>query len=284
MVQQHNWTECSLPKKAMPCVLPDFQKLEPIRQRIIRRPLGIILQGFQTTFELVNAMKNASIAQRALYEKAGILHRDISSTHIRLDLEGGGGVLVDWDDDYADTKGWPKGVSEDLPARMGTKEFMSKSLLCKGSELFKVQLIDNLESFFHILAWLALAWTNHSLTTDDVAWSIRSTYIYGWRRTCCLGWMSSHESRMFPPGPFQSLVADVGYVVIERYLGVDENLKGIRDRGPPTPDRLKDVLKNSDWMVERFVRAASALSIEGSTARAHRRFAIRVNGEQLGFY
>ncbi|KAK7030396.1 hypothetical protein VNI00_014140 [Paramarasmius palmivorus] len=288
MVQQHAWVEDSLQQNFAlqnreSHILLDCQKLKPIRERIIHRQLGKHLHWFRTTFEVVNAMKDALIAHRALNEKAGILHRDISPTHVRI--EHGEGVLVDWDDDYADTKGWPKGVSEDLPARVGTKEFMSKSLLSKRSELLQPELIDTLESFFHTLGWLGLVWGDHKLDTLEITMQIMRQYYI--RPESPLRWVNKLYSSL-PPGPFWRLVFELGRAVSIRYMvdqvSDDLLLVHILQRTPPKPSEMKE-WRDSEWMVERFTKAANALSlIEVPTARVQRYLIVRPDREVLWFY
>ncbi|KAF8510660.1 hypothetical protein BU17DRAFT_8491, partial [Hysterangium stoloniferum] len=58
--------------------------------------IGRTLTDFRNTKEMVTAVRDAMIAHGDAYDKAKILHRDISSGNILI-TETGGGLLIDWD-------------------------------------------------------------------------------------------------------------------------------------------------------------------------------------------
>ncbi|EEB90512.1 hypothetical protein MPER_11271 [Moniliophthora perniciosa FA553] len=56
----------------------------PRRFRIVVKSIGRSLTDFDTTWEVVNATKDAIHGHSELYEKARILHGDVSVQNIRI--------------------------------------------------------------------------------------------------------------------------------------------------------------------------------------------------------
>ncbi|KAG9310586.1 hypothetical protein JVU11DRAFT_9146 [Chiua virens] len=116
--------------------------------RLFRGVVGRALYKFVCTKELVTGVFDALQAHSHAFEKAKILHRDISAGNIILTDEGRG-LLIDWElgklvDD----------VGSRRPDRAGTWQFMSANLLKNLGKMH--EFADDLESFLHVLAWITL--------------------------------------------------------------------------------------------------------------------------------
>ncbi|KAF8523346.1 hypothetical protein BU17DRAFT_9390, partial [Hysterangium stoloniferum] len=63
---------------------------------LILNKIGRSLTDFRNTKEMVTAVRDAITAHGDTYDKAEILHRDISSADILI-IDTGGRLLIDWD-------------------------------------------------------------------------------------------------------------------------------------------------------------------------------------------
>ncbi|ESK81856.1 hypothetical protein Moror_9623 [Moniliophthora roreri MCA 2997] len=281
------------------------QQSAPIHRRIVRhRPLGAPLHKFKKNSQVIDAMKDALFAHQKLHDEAGILHRDISPSHILIG-ERGGGVLVDWDDDpfaLHDRSIQADETSEELSPRIGTMQFLSPNLITEPLKFPKPDRADNHESFFHVLRWLSLVWGEHPRTGFWVTARVLKMYE---QTICDYIWCSYHTAaykkddiidrfmkydsgyRRLASKPIRDLLVDLEAVVVSRY---DD------DESRPTLDELQigkkryeskmDMLMDSEWMIERFAKAARELSIAGDTARVNRYIEVSVlNGvEGMAYY
>ncbi|KAJ3485949.1 hypothetical protein NLI96_g4578 [Meripilus lineatus] len=98
------------------------------------------LEDYRDVVEMLRAVCFAVAAHKAAWEKAGVLHRDISPGNILI-TENGRGILNDWD---------MCKYKEDV----GTWRFMSALLLCCPEKPNEVS--DDVESFVHVINWLTL--------------------------------------------------------------------------------------------------------------------------------
>ncbi|KAF8798322.1 hypothetical protein BYT27DRAFT_7177818, partial [Phlegmacium glaucopus] len=110
------------------------------------------------------------LAHTEAFEKAGILHRDVSVGNIIINDRGG--LLIDWD------------LSRDIddldkisrqPFRTGTWQFIAARLL-QARESAVHTAADDWESFFHVLSWVVLRFTRHGLTSARLTNELRNTY------------------------------------------------------------------------------------------------------------
>ncbi|KAH7918459.1 hypothetical protein BV22DRAFT_1134581 [Leucogyrophana mollusca] len=137
------------------------------KHRHYRLVLGVIgrdLTSFANTRELVSAVRDALQAHKDAFEKAEILHRDISVGNVII-TAAGEGLLIDWDlaKSIADLN------SSRQHERTGTWQFMAAALLHKDRPCHS--LADDLESGVHVLTWVALRYTKNSLSVDPGALS-----------------------------------------------------------------------------------------------------------------
>ncbi|GBE84788.1 predicted protein [Sparassis crispa] len=141
-----------------------------IHYRLVMKEVGRPLDDHYDSVEMVGVIFYALMAHHEAWEKAGVLHRDVSV----------GNDLADEDPDeppYHD--GGPKRVKgfrndRDLrkyaheldsgptqKSRSGTWRFMSALLLQFPGRRYEVS--DDLESFMHVVNWLALKWYRRHL-------------------------------------------------------------------------------------------------------------------------
>ncbi|PFH48096.1 hypothetical protein AMATHDRAFT_66251 [Amanita thiersii Skay4041] len=136
-----------------------------IHYRIVFETVGYSLLSFRDVKEYVTAIRDAVEAHRDAYHLAKVLHGDISVDNILID-ENGRGLLIDWD------------LSKDLdlqldtqPSNYGTWRFKAFRLikeLREGEEETVSDYVDDLESFFYVLYWVALRYTKHGLTRQSL--------------------------------------------------------------------------------------------------------------------
>ncbi|KAI5984862.1 hypothetical protein EDD15DRAFT_2374764 [Pisolithus albus] len=122
--------------------------------RLVLAFVGRQLTEFKCTKELAQAVLHAMEAHWQAYEKAGVLHRDISVNNILID-ENGNGVLIDWElalflNDPIHT------TVAKRHDRTGTWQFISAALLTR--EGHSHELADDIESFVHVLGWTVLSY------------------------------------------------------------------------------------------------------------------------------
>ncbi|KZV69778.1 hypothetical protein PENSPDRAFT_608208 [Peniophora sp. CONT] len=120
-----------------------------IHYRIVFSTIGRPLLRFRSFKHLCELLLEAIQAHSVAYEKAKILHRDVSTGNILID-EDGHALLIDWDLCMDITKGGAR-----RPWRTGTWQFISAALLSKPT--FKAhQLRDDLESFYWVFLYVVL--------------------------------------------------------------------------------------------------------------------------------
>ncbi|KAH7925115.1 hypothetical protein BV22DRAFT_1034436 [Leucogyrophana mollusca] len=110
---------------------------------------------FTSSKQLVQVIHDAFHAHRDAVEKCRILHRDISTGNILI-TKGGRGLLIDWDL----SKDMDKTEARQL-GRTGTWLFMSARLLENPGKVHEIQ--DDMESFVHVLLYVALCYTSHTI-------------------------------------------------------------------------------------------------------------------------
>ena len=107
------------------------------------------------------------VAHKETYEKAKILHRDISVGNILITSDGHG-LLIDWDlcnstlilqgarqRERTVCSFYKRQFACHQPIAQGTWQFMAARLLMSPHALTH-ELADNLESFLHVLSLVAL--------------------------------------------------------------------------------------------------------------------------------
>ncbi|KAK0495561.1 hypothetical protein EDD18DRAFT_1169871 [Armillaria luteobubalina] len=146
--------------------------------RLVLGTIGRPLTSFGSSWEMVNAVKDALIAHQQAFEKLQIMHQDISVGNILItqDINGHlGGILIDWDlcqsiDNL--TKG--SGSVE----RIGTWQFISAKLLLDPTA--PRTITDELESFLHVLMWVTILFTPTAMSPERLASILQLRYEEVW--------------------------------------------------------------------------------------------------------
>ncbi|KZT18272.1 hypothetical protein NEOLEDRAFT_1033452, partial [Neolentinus lepideus HHB14362 ss-1] len=122
--------------------------------RIVLDAVGRTLDKASSSRAIVKAIRDILVAHKEAYEKAGILHRDLSFHNIVLigDENNERGILIDWDLSRS-----LKSLDEEnarVRGRTGTWQFISHALLQHPTKKHAIE--DDLESSFWILLWALL--------------------------------------------------------------------------------------------------------------------------------
>lgn len=112
---------------------------------------------FDSSKQLLQVVLDAFIAHQEAYEKSKVLHRDISINNILISKDGEHGVLYDWD--LAITRKEEVKPQREYE-RTGAWQFMSAYLLSDPDKIHNLQ--DDMESFFHVILYLALRFLPHN--------------------------------------------------------------------------------------------------------------------------
>ncbi|RPD52761.1 hypothetical protein L226DRAFT_541035 [Lentinus tigrinus ALCF2SS1-7] len=132
--------------------------------RLVVAEVGKPLEEFGSGFKLVSAVFCCLLAHQAAYEKAGIIHRDISSGNILL-YQGANGVWMGLLNDWELSKRVDSPAARQ-PDRTGTWQFMSARALNNPDKEILVE--DEIEAFFHVLLFHAVRFLPHSIHPDRV--------------------------------------------------------------------------------------------------------------------
>ncbi|KAI0645261.1 hypothetical protein C8Q79DRAFT_911651 [Trametes meyenii] len=162
---QEVWPKCH---KGKECALKTHQ-----HYRLVVKEVGKPLEEFSNGMELVMALLCCLTAHSDAYSH-GIIHRDISSGNMLLYKQPDGtwtGLLNDWELSKELEQQEKEGRQ---PDRTGTWQFMSANALDDHSKVIDVP--DELESFFHVLIYLAVRFLPHNLTNSSVPQFLRDYF------------------------------------------------------------------------------------------------------------
>ncbi|KZT18455.1 hypothetical protein NEOLEDRAFT_1143384, partial [Neolentinus lepideus HHB14362 ss-1] len=196
--------------------------------RIVLDVIGKTLMEAPSSRAIVKIMYDALVAHSDAYERANILHRDLSPNNILfIETDDGGvkGLLIDWDLCRDRTSLEVEGAR--LRGRTGTWQFISCKLLQNPTARHTLQ--DDLESSFWVLLYACLCLIPSSLSIsgrlsgvlkavfDSASWEedIRG-WIGGDRKTAIidkggyiLEGVGTYTRITFTPDPLNSLVFDL---------------------------------------------------------------------------
>ncbi|KAK7687780.1 hypothetical protein QCA50_008999 [Cerrena zonata] len=156
-----------------------------VHTRLVILEIGLPLSEFDSTLDLIVVVYHAFRAHRWAWQRASILHRDISDNNVlvvyRLDEKGlpvVGGLLIDWDLSK-DKEQLDAEQALDVN-RSGTWAFMSALRQKYPKKPFEVS--DDIESFVHVLIWCGVRYLPHSKTDtpNHLPLFMKGTFI-----TCC---------------------------------------------------------------------------------------------------
>ncbi|KAK7041730.1 hypothetical protein VNI00_009019 [Paramarasmius palmivorus] len=233
---------------------------------IVFAQIGTPIKDFKNSLQLVQGIAHAIEAHRDAYEKAGVLHRDISVGNILITNDGEG-LLIDWE--------FSKFIESESPRtveRVGTWQFMSARILHYRPGEVEHVLGDDLESFYHVLCWLVLMHGCHGLDVNTVARTITRTYD-GWTGTrkddrdpqsgggkganFVVSFMKK-EARL-ERGPLADLIYDLEKAFKVRYQDPESDDPDLSDGEKAKQDtrdkRKRERVATSAWTLERFNKA-----------------------------
>ncbi|RDB29337.1 hypothetical protein Hypma_014855 [Hypsizygus marmoreus] len=163
--------------------------LDPAPQRFHHRLAvstpGRPLDTFTCSKQLMQAVSDAFNAHRHVYERCGIVHRDISPMNMYIDATSGRGILNDWDLATHEHGKRPRERTK------GTREFMSSQLLMDITKQHTFQ--DDLESFVYVVLYLGLRYLKHNLKPHDLRFTLK--YVFRERDREMRGWAKEQMIR-----------------------------------------------------------------------------------------
>ncbi|GJE86483.1 hypothetical protein PsYK624_025630 [Phanerochaete sordida] len=129
-----------------------------IHTRLVTKEVGRVLEDYTNAHELLNAISYALLAHQQAWEKAGVLHRDISIGNIMIEPSTGKGFLNDWDLSRLSSD-FDKGASEPMGIS-GTWPF--KSALSLRYPLKPPAVSDDIEPFVYVIFYMAVRFHRHN--------------------------------------------------------------------------------------------------------------------------
>ena len=135
----------------------------------------------------LNYLTSNNLAHDDAFYEARVLHRDISVGNIVI-LEDGTGLLVDWDlckvmDSASENEKRvvERTVSErryyyHIDPSDFERQFVVACLLMSELNQSAHNREDNLESFLHVLNWMALRYTSHTLDSHMLTYDLQRIY------------------------------------------------------------------------------------------------------------
>ncbi|TFK66286.1 hypothetical protein BDN72DRAFT_899991 [Pluteus cervinus] len=208
--------------------------------RIVLQRLHGHLSSCRNIKDVVIAVRDAAEAEALAAEDALVVHRDVSYANIMVNYDENGnveGFLIDWDMckeldvDYGD--------ADCTPERTGTWYFIAARLIAWGINPMPVQSrIDDVESLFHVLIYLASHFTDHGLNNNHILGGFVNNYF----RTVAI-----QDGRSCGGQGKMTFFRASG-------AGIVENIKNVRLRGlikaliPPLATRyaLQDIRDSDD--------------------------------------
>ncbi|GJE86559.1 hypothetical protein PsYK624_026390 [Phanerochaete sordida] len=136
------------------------RSLVRVHTRLVTKEIGRPLDTYKNGYELLSVIALAIVAHRQAWEKAEVLHRDVSAGNIMIDVHTGKGFLNDWDlAKYKEDLGSGAPASE-AGGISGTWPFLSATALQYPTKPAEVS--DDLESFIYVVLWLAFRFHRHA--------------------------------------------------------------------------------------------------------------------------
>ena len=133
-----------------------------------------------------------NVAHDDAFYEADVLHRDISVGNVII-LNNGTGLLIDWDlckimnpESENEEQAVERTVSKHcyldtkIDFEKGTWQFAAARLLL-GNNGPPHNREDDLESFYHVVNWMALRYTSHSLVSPMLTIELQQIFDYSYR-------------------------------------------------------------------------------------------------------
>ncbi|KAI6097159.1 hypothetical protein F5141DRAFT_1255676 [Pisolithus sp. B1] len=166
--------------------------------RLVLDFVGRRLTEFECTKELAWAVLHAMKAHWKAYERARVLHRDVSVNNIRID-KNGNGVLIDWELAlFLDDESHVNVVRRH--DRTGTWQFISAVLLMKPGRLHVLE--DDIESFVHVLGWTVLSYLPSPMDVNERTDLVSSLYDHSFKAVTGQEQGGKHKAVYFKLGDY----------------------------------------------------------------------------------
>ncbi|EKM57029.1 uncharacterized protein PHACADRAFT_142121 [Phanerochaete carnosa HHB-10118-sp] len=136
--------------------------IERIHSRLVTKEVGRPLKDYKDSVDLIQVVSYAVIAHRIAWEKAKILHNNVSAANIMINAETDEGFLNDWD-----LCKFKEDLKNKIPASQpggGTWPFKSALSLMYPTK--PAEVADDLESFIYIILLMAMRFHRHELASD----------------------------------------------------------------------------------------------------------------------
>ncbi|TFK62782.1 hypothetical protein BDN72DRAFT_375865 [Pluteus cervinus] len=246
--------------------------------RLVTHELDMHIQDCTTVQDAVIVVKDASIAHQQAYDKAKVVHRDVSWANIMAKRINGilRGYLIDWDmckligDDEALEEG------DQVVERTGTWFFIAARLINTPGPTLVQTRVDDVESFFHILVYLASMYTSHTLgSTEELTTFHHSYFLQSYKKDgkdaggkYKIAFMHTQGLDLLPKldnTPLRYLLLLLVDAMALRYpKPVEVNPLRKRKNVPELSNDDKELLheldNNSSWLSDRI---ADALQLDG---------------------
>ena len=139
-----------------------------VHRRVVVTNFGLPIYKASTPAVLLRALAGCINGHRELYEKAGILHRDISANNLMINEENGepyhDSFLIDLDLAIDSKRIGPSGA----PGITGTLVFMAIGILRGETHSF----MHDLESFFWVLFWICVHYTGSDTERNNTRYTL----------------------------------------------------------------------------------------------------------------
>ncbi|EIN14736.1 hypothetical protein PUNSTDRAFT_130368 [Punctularia strigosozonata HHB-11173 SS5] len=211
--------------------------------RLALEESGLPLHHFATRRELLSVLIDAVEAHRRMYNRLGVLHRDISVRNVMI-LDGEDtkaenererpGRLIDFDYGKTMSQSTENDPGEHKNHHSGTLPFMSVHLLANETTI-EHEVHHDLESFFYVLIWACIAFQGPGLYREP----------FDALKTPLKKWLVGDDDRDVAEAKMVQMVRSVAF---ERLL---KNFHPYFDPLKPTIKALRTALKVHTWFAEK---------------------------------
>ncbi|EKM57016.1 uncharacterized protein PHACADRAFT_254482 [Phanerochaete carnosa HHB-10118-sp] len=216
-----------------------------IHTRLVVEEVGKPLEAYADTVQLFEACTYAVIGHMEAWNKAGILHRDVSANNIMINVRENEAFLNDWDlckykEDFGNRAREKAGFS-------GTWAYLSALTLTHPTK--PPEVADDLESFIYVILMMAYRFHQHTYSTNlnDLECTPKNIK--------CANYENKPLALQINKFFYEQLCCADG-----RYIGGKEKLVFIENGKPPI------CLLNEDSVLARFLRDAYVLLREHYSA------------------
>ncbi|TFK62780.1 hypothetical protein BDN72DRAFT_375843 [Pluteus cervinus] len=241
--------------------------------RLVTDVLDLHLEECTTVEAAVTVVRDASIAHEDAC-KAGYIHRDVSWANIMAKVVDGQlrGILLDWDmcQELDETK-LSKDKCDQVPERTGTWYFIAARLIVNEGLPLRQTRLDDIESFFHVLVYLAALFTEHIIGSTEVLTLFFRSYFQelattGGQETggrYKISFLRTNGDDLIPKLENVALRTILLFLVSalqERYPTETKNLRTMTVITKPKEDQtlppmLAEVENNPHWLSENLTKA-----------------------------